>query len=77
MAYWEPVTGLGGDQLFEDDEIYVSQVRNQIDHIVSAEIPDREVLSIWQDTLTESVEQGLSPQAGFELLCERMDAWYE
>ncbi len=77
LAYWEPVTGLGGDQLFEDDEIYVSQVRNQIDHIVSAEIPDREILSIWQDTLTESVESGLSPQAGFELLCERMDAWYE
>ena len=66
-----------GSFSFEDKEIYGSQIRNQIDHIVSAEIPDREILSIWQDTLTESVEQGLSPQAGFELLCERMDAWYE
>ncbi len=76
-AYWDPVVGMGGDQLFEDDEIYVSQVRNQIDHIVIAEIPDREILSIWQDTLTEAVESGLTAQAGFELLCERMDAWYE
>jgi len=76
-AYWDPVVGRGEAQLFEDDEIYVSQVRNQIDHIVSAEIPDREILAIWQDTLTESVESGLSSQAGFELLCERMDAWYE
>ena len=76
-AYWDPVVGRGEAQLFEDDEIYVSQVRNQIDHIVSAEIPDREILAIWQDTLTESVESGLTAQAGFELLCERMDAWYE
>ncbi len=77
LAYWDPVVGQSGDQLFEDDEIYVSQVRNQIDHIVSAEIPDRELLAIWQDTLTEAVESGLSQQAGFELLCERMDAWYK
>jgi len=27
--------------------------------------------------LTESVESGLSAQEGFELLCERMDAWYK
>ncbi len=76
-AYWSPMMGSMGSFSFEDKEIYGSQIRNQIDHIVSAEIPDREILAIWQDTLTESVESGLTAQAGFELLCERMDAWYE
>ncbi len=77
QAYWSPLIGNAVDVFLEDKEIYTSQIQNQIDHIVSAEIPDREILSIWQDTLTESVESGLSQQAGFELLCERMDAWYE
>ena len=69
--------GSSQDMLWEDNEIYASQVQNQIDNIVSAEIPDRELLTIWQDTLTESVESGLSAQAGFELLCQRMDEWYK
>ena len=76
-AYWGNIMGSKNDLFLEDKEIYASQIQNQIDHIVSAEIPDREILSIWQDTLTESVESGLSPQVGFELLCERMDAWYK
>ena len=43
---------------------------------VKFRIPDREILTIWQDTLTEAVDSGLSAEAGFELLCERMDEWY-
>ena len=77
MAYWGVYMGHLQDQLWEDNEIYVSQIQNQIDNIVSAEIPDREILAIWQDTLTEAVESELSAQAGFELLCERLDAWYK
>ena len=61
----------------EDKEIYATQIQTQLDNISVAQIPDREILSIWQDTLTEAVESGLSAEAGFELLCERMDAWYE
>ena len=77
QAYWSMLMGSSQDMLWEDNEIYASQVQNQIDNIVSAEIPDRELLAIWQDTLTESVESGLSAQAGFELLCQRMDEWYK
>lgn len=58
-------------------EVYASQVAQQLDNITVAQIPDREIMEIWQDTLTESVEQGLPAEAGFELLCERMDAWYK
>ena len=61
----------------EHKQVYADQVAEQLDNIVVAQIPDREILSIWQDTLTESVESGLSAQEGFELLCERMDAWYK
>ena len=63
--------------MVEDREMYISQVEEQLGNIAVAQIPDREILSIWQDTLTESVESGLSAQAGFELLCERMDEWYK
>ena len=77
QAYWGVLMGLQHGYFFEDKEICGLQIQNQIDHIVAAEIPDREILAIWQDTLTESVELGLSAQAGFELLCERMDAWYK
>ena len=76
-VYWSIMMGSQSDLFLEDNEIYASQVHNQIDHIVSAQIPDRELLAIWQDTLTEAVESGVSAQAGFELLCERMNAWYE
>ncbi len=58
-------------------EMYISQIEEQLDNIAVAQIPDREILAIWQETLTESVESGLSAEAGFEMLCERMNAWYE
>ncbi len=61
----------------EHKQVYADQVAGQLDRIAVAQIPDREILSIWQDTLIESVESGLTAEAGFEMLCERMDAWYE
>ncbi|MBQ7016876.1 MAG: hypothetical protein IJN10_07985 [Firmicutes bacterium] len=48
---------------------------NQLSNIQFAQVADREVQSIWQDTLTESIRSGLTPEAGFELLCERMAEW--
>ncbi len=77
QVYWSPFMGSVASSSFEDKEIYATQIQGQLDNIVVAQIPDREILSIWQDTLTESVESGLSAEAGFELLCERMDAWYK
>ena len=62
---------------FEDKEIYAGQIDEQIRNITVAEIPDRELLSIWQETLTETLGNGLSAEEGFKLLCERMDAWYK
>ncbi len=57
----------------------VDEIKALLDHqltnITFAQIVDAEVQSIWQDTLVESVRSGLSPEAGFELLCERMAAW--
>ena len=47
----------------------------QLSNIQFAQIADREVQAIWQETLTESMWQELSPEAGFELLCERMEEW--
>ena len=77
-VYWSTLMGsTGGGYMVEDREMYISQVEEQLGNVAVAQIPDREILSIWQDTLTESVESGLSAQSGFELLCERMDAWYE
>ncbi len=76
-AYWHRNFLGVGVPTTEHKEVYASQVAEQLDNITVAQIPDREILSIWQDTLTESVESGLSAQEGFELLCERMDAWYK
>lgn len=56
---------------------YTEQLRNQLAHITFAQIPDREVLVIWQETLTEAVDSGLSAEAGFELLCQRLSDWYQ
>ena len=76
-VYWGLFLGQISWYSMEDKEIYATQIQAQLDNIAVAQIPDREILSIWQDTLTETVESGLSAQAGFELLCERMDAWYK
>ena len=59
-----------------DKEEYTSQLRQQLDNVVVAQISDREILSIWQDTLTEAIDSGISKEQGFEILCERMDNWY-
>lgn len=48
---------------------------NQLDNIQYAQIADAEIMAIWQDTLAECATSGLSAEAGFELLCERMDEW--
>ena len=56
---------------------YAEQLRNQLDNVGFAQIPDREVLLIWQETIAETVKTGISAEAGFEMLCERMDAFYE
>lgn len=61
---------------FEDKEIYSEQVRDQLSNVVSAQIPDRELLDIWYETVTESVEAGMSVDKGYETLCERIDEWY-
>lgn len=73
MSEWGS-TGSSGGEISR--AVAAEQLREQIDNVVVAEIPDREILAIWQDTLTETVDSGLSAEAGFELLCERMDAWY-
>ena len=76
-AYWCSVIGSVASYSLEDKEIYATQIQAQLDNIAVAQIPDREILAIWQETLTESVESGLSAEAGFEVLCERMNEWYE
>lgn len=57
----------------------VEDIKTLLDHqltnITFAQIADVEVQSIWQNTLEESVRSGLSPEAGFELLCKRMEEW--
>lgn len=73
MSEWGS-TGSSGGEISRT--VAAEQLREQIDNVIVAEIPDREILAIWQDTLTETVNSGLSAEAGFELLCERMDAWY-
>lgn len=57
-------------------ETFAEQLRNQVANVVTAEIPDRELLAIWRNTLTEAVEDELSAEEGFEILCQRMDEWY-
>ncbi len=56
---------------------YVQQLREQLDNVGFAQIADREVLSIWQETVAETITSNLSAEAGFELLCERMDEFYK
>ena len=73
---WNSVIG-GTSEWLEDKAEYSTQLREQIENIVIAEIPDSELISIWQNTLTETVESDISVEDGFELLCNRMDAWYE
>ncbi len=73
MSAWGS-TGSSGGEISQS--VAAEQLREQIDNVVVAEIPDREALTIWQDALTEAVEADLSAEAGFEMLCERMDSWY-
>lgn len=72
-AYWDHYCG--SSALIEDTIHYTEQLQNQLSHIIFAQIPDRELLAIWQDTLSESVQAGLTADAGFSLLCERIQAW--
>ena len=66
------------DMLGEERKAQIGEVlKNQLDNVRYAQIADREVMTIWQDTLAECVNSGLSAEAGFELLCERMDAFCE
>ena len=74
QAFWNNITGTNAGPMARD--IAAEQLREQLTKVVTAEIPDREALTIWQDTLTEAVDSELSAEAGFELLCERMDEWY-
>lgn len=78
---WEEKQDYAIDQVFTEirkvdtiDEIQ-TLLDQQLSNIQFAQVADREVQSIWQDTLTESIRSGLSPEAGFELLCERMEEW--
>ncbi len=57
-------------------EVFTEQLRSHVANVVTAEIPDRELLAIWRNTLTEAVEDDLSAEEGFEILCQRMDEWY-
>ncbi len=61
----------------ESRVMQIERLRNQLDNVGFAQIADREVLSIWQETVAETVDSNLSAEAGFELLCERMDEFYE
>ncbi len=76
LQFWGTVDqGIGLDILTKAP--YVQQLREQLDHVGLAQIADREVLTIWQDTVAETVDSNLSAEAGFELLCKRMDAFYK
>ena len=66
--------------LLEDAERYAQvgeTLTMQLDNIQYAQIADREVISIWQDTLADCVSSNLSAEVGFKMLCERMDVFYE
>ena len=64
----------GIDVVDEDRNQLIDQLlSNQLDNIQYAQIADAEVMSIWQDTLNECVNSNLTAEAGYELLCERMD----
>ncbi len=78
---WEEKQGLDAtfsigmvSELDSIDEIE-ALLDHQLSNIQFAQVADREVQSIWQDTLTESIQSGLTAEEGFELLCERMTEW--
>ena len=69
---------LSANHMDEARRIQIGEVlTNQLDNVQFAQIADAEVLAIWQETLSECASSGLSAEAGFELLCERMEAWHE
>ena len=74
-AAWGQGIGANGGRFAH--QVASEQLREQLNAVAIAQIPDREAVAIWQDTLAEASQQGLSAEAGFELLCERMEAWYE
>lgn len=74
-APWGQEIGANGGRFAH--QVASEQLREQLNAVATAQIPDSEAVAIWQDTLAEASQQGLSAEAGFELLCERMDAWYE
>ena len=74
-ASWGQGIGANGGRFAH--QVASEQLREQLSAVTTAQIPDREAVAIWQDTLAEASEQGLSAETGFELLCERMDTWYE
>ena len=74
-APWGQEIGANGGRFAH--QVASEQLREQLSAVATAQIPDSEAVAIWQDTLAEASQQGLSAEAGFELLCERMDAWYE
>lgn len=74
--YWNSII-CGNSGWLEDKGEYATQLRSQLDNVVVSEIPDQEILSIWQETLIEMVNSGISKEQGFEILCERMDLWYK
>ena len=63
---------VGDLDTIDEVEVLLDQ---QLSNIQFAQVADREVQSIWQDTLTESIQSGLTAEEGFELLCERMTEW--
>ncbi len=76
LQFWGTVDqGIGFD--ISTKAPYVQQLREQLDNVGFAQIADREVLTIWQDTVAETIDSNLSAEAGFKLLCERMDTFYE
>lgn len=75
LGYWSIY--LSGQNVVSGKEALTAQVREQLEHVARAQIADREILQIWQDTVAEAVASDLGAEAGFALLCERMDAWWQ
>ena len=75
--YWGTYLSNRPSTYFEDKEIYTEQIDKQIKNITIAQIPDRELLTIWEESLMEAVGSNLSKEEGFALLCERMESWYK
>ena len=69
---------IGCSDLDRDRRLKVGEVLlNQLDDIQYAQIADREIMGIWQDTLTEAVNAGISKEEGFRIFCERMSEWFK